>query len=96
MLCPIKVNRNAIELAVDTSCYCVLDLLCVTFFHNLNTGVVKFSDSNCIFDCCKQSLLKTRTAQQDRQFNQAASMSTATKQNLKQRHFFLKSRKDFI
>ena len=26
MLCPIKVNSNTIEL---TSCYCILDLLCV-------------------------------------------------------------------
>ena len=30
MLCPIKVNSNTIELTVHTSCYCVLDLLCVT------------------------------------------------------------------
>ena len=29
MLCPIKVNSNTIELAVHTSCYCVLDLLFV-------------------------------------------------------------------
>ena len=29
MLCPIKVNSNTIELTVHTSCYCVLDLLCV-------------------------------------------------------------------
>ena len=29
MLCPIKVNSNTIELRVHTSCYCVLDLLCV-------------------------------------------------------------------
>ena len=29
MLCPIKVNSNTIELTVQTSCYCVLDLLCV-------------------------------------------------------------------
>ena len=29
MLCPIKVNSNTIELAVHSSCYCVLDLLCV-------------------------------------------------------------------
>ena len=27
---PIKVNSNTIELTVHTSCYCVLDLLCVT------------------------------------------------------------------
>ena len=27
--CPIKVNSNIIELTVLTSCYCVLDLLCV-------------------------------------------------------------------
>ena len=30
MLCFIKVNRNTIELAMHTSCYWVLDLLCVT------------------------------------------------------------------
>ena len=30
ILCPIKVNRNTIELTVHTSCYCVLDLLCVS------------------------------------------------------------------
>ena len=29
MLCPIKVNSNTIELTLHTSCYCVLDLLCV-------------------------------------------------------------------
>ena len=29
MLCPIKVNSKTIELTVHTSCYCVLDLLCV-------------------------------------------------------------------
>ena len=28
MLCPIKVDSNAVELTVHTSCYCVLDLLC--------------------------------------------------------------------
>ena len=29
MLCPIKVNSSTIELTMHTSCYCVLDLLCV-------------------------------------------------------------------
>ena len=29
MSCLIKVNSNTIELTVHTSCYCVLDLLCV-------------------------------------------------------------------
>ena len=29
MSCPFKVNSNTIELSVHTSCYCVLDLLCV-------------------------------------------------------------------
>ena len=29
MLCPLKNNSNTIELTVDTSCYWVLDLLCV-------------------------------------------------------------------
>ena len=31
--CPFKVNRNTIELAVDTSCYSVIDLLCVISTH---------------------------------------------------------------
>ena len=30
MSCPIKINSNTIELTVHTSCYCALDLLCVT------------------------------------------------------------------
>ena len=29
--CPIKVNNNTIELTVQTSFYCILDLLCVIF-----------------------------------------------------------------
>ena len=29
VLCPIKVNSNTIEVTMHTSCYCVLDLLCV-------------------------------------------------------------------
>ena len=29
MSCPIKVNRNALELKVHTYFYCNLDLLCV-------------------------------------------------------------------
>ena len=32
MSCSIKVNSNTIELTVHTSCYCALDLLCVTRF----------------------------------------------------------------
>ena len=32
MLCPIKANSNTIELTVHTSCYCILDLLCVKVF----------------------------------------------------------------
>ena len=27
--CPIKVNSNTTELTVHTSCYCILDSLCV-------------------------------------------------------------------
>ena len=37
MLCPIKVKSNRIELTVHTSCYCVLDLLCVMMLGGLNT-----------------------------------------------------------
>ena len=29
VLCPFKVSSNTIELTVQTSCYCVSDLLCV-------------------------------------------------------------------
>ena len=29
MLCPIRFNSNTIELTVPTSCYLVLDLICV-------------------------------------------------------------------
>ena len=32
MSCIIKVNKNMIEFTVNTSCYCVLDLLCVIYF----------------------------------------------------------------
>ena len=33
---PKKVNSNLIELTVNTSCYSVLDLLCVTLLHPWN------------------------------------------------------------
>ena len=35
MLCPMKVNSNTIELTVHTSCYCILDLHCVTGINGL-------------------------------------------------------------
>ena len=35
MSLPIKVNSNTILLTVHTSCYCVLDLLCVSTFGKL-------------------------------------------------------------
>ena len=38
MLCPIKVNSNPIELSVHTSCYCVLDLVCVTIHQTINSS----------------------------------------------------------
>ena len=44
MLCPIVINSNTIELTVHTTCYCVLDLLCVScktfyfFYFFLNVG----------------------------------------------------------
>ena len=31
MWCPIKVNSKTMELTAHTSCYCLLDLLCVIF-----------------------------------------------------------------
>ena len=33
--CPIKVNSNIIEVIVHTSCYYILDLLCVTIIEIL-------------------------------------------------------------
>ena len=52
MLCPIKVNSNTIELTVHTSCYCVLDLLCVisqkyhlskcvSFFQSISENILR-------------------------------------------------------
>ena len=41
MSCPIKVHSNTIELTVHSSCYCVLDLLCVKV-NNLNTKLIMF------------------------------------------------------
>ena len=35
-LCPIKVNSNTIELIVYTSCFWVLDLLCVGMHVEMN------------------------------------------------------------
>ena len=29
MLCPVKVNSNTMKFTVHTSCYSILDLLCV-------------------------------------------------------------------
>ena len=41
MVCPIKVKSNTIELTVHTSCYFILDLLCVKVSQN---GVLKTLD----------------------------------------------------
>ena len=49
MLCPMKVNSNTIELTVNTSCYCVLDLLCIKIFENL--GVVQFDELSLKLHC---------------------------------------------
>ena len=44
MLCPIKVNSNTIKPTVHTSCYCVLDLLCVTIAgHKINPKTIKLN-----------------------------------------------------
>ena len=50
MYCPIKVDRNTIELTVYTSCYCVLDLLCVSCitFYGCRCQLTLFSIS--LFD----------------------------------------------
>ena len=40
MLCTIKVNSNTIELTVHTSCYCVLDLLCVKCDRRMKVFIV--------------------------------------------------------
>ena len=45
ILCTIKVNSNTIELTVHTSCYCVLDLLCVKkLIHRIFLILSVFSD----------------------------------------------------
>ena len=41
MLCPVKVNSNTIELTLHTSCYCVLDLVCV-----INTNLLTKLNGN--------------------------------------------------
>ena len=46
MLCPIKVTSNTIELTVYTSCYCGLDLHCVTAIHWL---IYTTNDAQCSF-----------------------------------------------
>ena len=45
----MKVNSNTIELTVNTSCYCVLDLLCIKIFENL--GVVQFDELSLKLHC---------------------------------------------
>ena len=40
VLCPIKVNSNTIELTVPTSCYWVLDLLCVKNCDKIAWGIL--------------------------------------------------------
>ena len=46
MSCPIKVNNNTIELTEHTSCYCVLDLLCVTGFKPCSPGTKSHCATN--------------------------------------------------
>ena len=51
MLFPFRVNSNTIELTLHTSCYCVLDLLCVNFNYScvllmcINTAIRKEQDN---------------------------------------------------
>ena len=53
MLCPFKVNSYIIELIVQTSCYCVFDLLCVkmlrggTMLPSLSWELGSFSCLSC-------------------------------------------------
>ena len=49
MLCPIKVKRNTIELTVHTFCYCILDLVCVTFV-KINSLLLVFPGDVLIHD----------------------------------------------
>ena len=60
MSCPNKVNSNTIELIKHTSCYCVLDLLCVTCklknlknFQILVPYLPKLNKNDLIFTVCK-------------------------------------------
>ena len=45
MSCSIKVNSNTIELTMHTSCYCILDLLCV------NCSLMKLYMTSCKSSC---------------------------------------------
>ena len=59
MSCPFKVNGNTIKLKVNTSCYCVLDLLCVKWASNwiLTQECFLFSHFS-LFAACIQFVLK--------------------------------------
>ena len=54
MSCPIKIIRNTIELKVHTSCYCVLDLLCVNLIVRIKNYL--FTVPVLPVKYCKQSL----------------------------------------
>ena len=50
MLCLIKVNSNTIELRVHSSCYWVLDLLCVILLDRYFTMIVKVTLGICFIE----------------------------------------------
>ena len=41
--CPIKVKSNTIEITVHTSCYCILDSLCVIMQNEAKEGVIRIN-----------------------------------------------------
>ena len=43
MSCPIKEKSTTIELTVRTSCYWVLELLCVNIFEDIGHSVIFFN-----------------------------------------------------
>ena len=53
VLCLIKVKSNTIELTVHTSCYCILDLLCVILYiQKLLLPFYRVVSGNCTKRCC--------------------------------------------
>ena len=55
MSCPMKVNNNTIEITAHTSCYCILDLLCISMKKLGETGDAE-QTAKLFSDLMKQAL----------------------------------------